>query len=397
MTMISNIQKGNKILLLSVVKILHSSGAVITLYANLILKSSGTKSTLILGGYVSGLSILFAVMTIIGGRLADKYPIKRLLPVTQIASALIILLYFALDEKMLMIIFFALIYGIYNLSTPIITLGALHQWKGVSTNGVFSILLIALNIGVAFWSLAISWLNNIEYLLWIIFAINLLTAVVGLFLEKNSLQSHETIEEDSSNTSMEAVKWLVKDGKILIAFMVLMIAFSINLSQLNVTVPIFADQIFGKLGDNYYSYIVFENAVILIVCTWMLHKISYKLSISHKLMCSAALYVVSFGVLMAFQSLVGILVAIFLFSCGEIMSNTTGNSFVLEKTPKKYIATYNSVYNVVSGSGTVIGPLLSTFLILKVGINGAWCMSILISLLSIIVLYFVFYRKERKK
>lgn len=386
----------NRISPIFFVKILHASGAVIALYANIIMKSSVTKSSFLVGSYAALLSLLYAVTMIIGGRLADKFSLKKLLVCIELISACCIVMYILVDKKIYLPWCFAVVSGLYNLSSPIITLTAIRKRKYNDSNGTFSILLIALNIGVAIWSYVISNLASICDMLWIILAINLVIAfLAGFVLDEVENEGHGIVESDEKNKSSDVIKWMFTKGRKVLVFMILMITFSINLSHLNVSIPLFMDGLFGDKGDTYFSYIVIENAMVLICCTWGIHKLEVHLKKVSRLILAALFYMLGLGMLLFFTTLPMISVAIFLFSCGEIMSNTTGNTLVLEQTPKKYIATYNSIYNVLSGSGTVIGPLVSTLLIEYKGINAVWMVSVIISICTIMILRFWLYKIER--
>lgn len=389
----------NKMIPISLIKIMHSSGAIIALYANIIIKSSELKSNFWVGSYAAVLSVLYAIMMIIGGRLADKYSGKKVLLFVECISVCCILLYMAFDKTRYLPLCFAIVSSLYNLSTPVLTLSMLKQQSNVNSasdsNSIFSILLITSNIGIAIWSFVISKLPNIKGMLWILLAVNIVIALTSFGLpdvDKTSEKEEEKNEKES-NSIWNAVKWMVINGRFLLAFTLLMITFSINLSHLNVSISIFVDDTFREKGNKYFSYIIIENAMILIFFTWIIHRLTRRFKEVFRLVIASIMYMITFGIFIFSRSLTTVCVAIFFFSCGEIISNTTGNTFVLERTPKEYTATFNSLYNVLSGSGTVIGPLISTILLEKNGINAVWLFSIILSVCTIMIFITCFKEK----
>lgn len=382
-----------------VLRFLTCVGDIVPLFTYRILRYTKYYSVKNIGVYETVLCFLYAVLFIVGGRLADAINRKKMLIGSEIFSIIFLLLYFICKTDITLLAAFISVYTIYSLTTPsITTLTLKYSQKDSST--VMSLLTIGMSLSIGFWSIIFSQCKSIKTFLFLILLNNLLVILVSfLGIPAQNREEQNISEEDAScSSSPNGTKDLfvsISKRKYIIVFTMLMIVFMFNLSQLNISIPIMLEDIFPKNGTTFFSIIVCINSLVIITGTYPINIYFKKYSHLSNIILASILYAVGFSILLFTNNIIVIAVSTIIWTAGEIMANIYGNAFIISSAPPEYVGTYISLYSVFSGIGTLLGPLISGFVLEKSTYSVVWLIVVGISLFDMLCLGVL--KKQRQK
>lgn len=352
------IREQKQMILFFILRFFQGLGAVIPIYASLILKSTDYYSVQNIGYYETALYLGYGVMSVIGGRLTDWLDEKKLLLFSNLICVTAILLYNISGNPNVSLIAFLVLYGCYSLSCPAITTLSLEAAPEGKVNGVFSMLFVGLSLSTCVWSIVISAVDNMNHFLWIVLAADLVAFLLVLFGVKEN-RTQKAVEEEIGEEDRSGFLKSLWKRKYIMVFSLFMTIFMFDLAQLNVTFPVMMDRMFGENGTGRFAAVVTLNSLVIIAASWPLNHLTKKLKLMDSIILGAVFYIIGYGMLFFVKSYWLILLSTVIWTFGEILANTYGNSFITQNVPKKFTGTYVAVYSVSIGVGSLAGPLFS--------------------------------------
>jgi MFS family permease len=399
MEMVNNIRKkinsqfclSKELYILLFVRVINAIGAVIVPYASLFLKTNKGYSTEYLGFYITILSVLYAPMVLIGGRISDIFSRKKVFIISQIASIVVITAYLIVGDSNILPALLIFVLSIYYFSTPSITFLAIDFTDVDNRKVTFSALFVALSAGIGIWSLVVPYIFEIKetFVFALILTTNIVCVVIMHFGFGNGisakLEDNQLINIDESNET-GILKSLIS-SKVLIVFSLIMIIYSFNVSQINLSIPIQLKENFDENGTRYFGQLLFINSIVVICATTFINKLTKKLKCTQNMIIAGLLYAIGFGMLYFSSVLLVCIFSTIVWSLGQVIVNSNSSTFIANNSPKEHIATYNSVFTTIGLSGNFVGPAISGMVIEKSGVHCIWIIVFGVSIVASIAMY----------
>lgn len=258
----------------------------------------------------------------------------------------------------------------------------------------FSLLYYGINVGVAIGPLVAGLLftNHIQWIFWgdaitTFFAL----AMIILFINETKLTKEEMIEESKyiDNKEKAITGWR---GLAIIAFLqrpilVFYTLFSILTSfvyaQVNFALPLSMKALFGEeLGVSNFSIMMSFNAVVVLVFTILVTKLTDKFKPIYNIAFANVLYAVGFAMMIFVGNMPMLLISVFVWTIGEIQGVTNSGVFVANHTPITHRSRFNAVIKIIRSIGYMTAPIISGWLLEYISLSQLWIIVALVALLA---------------
>jgi Arabinose efflux permease len=346
--------------------------------------------------------------SLIGGKLADHMGRKQIMILFMgLASLCFVPCAFLIDSPstILYIPYFLIMSSfLYSVSNP--AGGAMMNDLTTPENrqSAFSLLYMGINIGAAVGSLVAGLLfNNYMKLLFLGDTATTLIAIVLLlkYVEETK-PTEEDIEKrlneqtDEKAESVGLFAALFKRPELLI-FVLLDTIYSFVYAQTHFSLPLHATAVFGKiLGPKYFSTFNAINCLEVILCTTIFTTITKKIRAIYNVSFAGVFFAVGFGMLFFVKSYWMYVLSTIIWTVGEIVHATNTGVYIANHTPVTHRGRFNSIINIISGTGGAISPYIMGGFIAKHGVNNSWPV-VFIAAMTAAILMFVLGTHEKRK
>ena len=368
---------------LFVARIVNRMGDFVQLFLVLYLTGRLGFSESAAGRFVSLTGILMGFGVLLGGSLADRLGRKRILLFCQ---TIVIVAYGACGflPGTMAIPWIIFLSSIFRGATWPVTNAMVTDLTDSSTRQkAFSLLYLGTNIGVAIGPIIAGLLfeNYIQWIFWGDALTTLFAAVSVLFFvpdtkpDAEAISRHESqITEDNAGERAESGNTfaVLLKRPALLAYMGVTILVSFVYSQHGFSLPLQLNQLFAQEGPKFYGYVMTCNAVVVIICTPLLTKITGKNRPIYNLSLAALLYAVGFGTIWWISSLAIVMITTVIWTFGEIIMVTNANVFIANNTPITHRGRFNGIINWVNNIGWAISPVVSGIIIEASGVRIMW-------------------------
>ncbi len=202
--------------------------------------------------------------------------------------------------------------------------------------------------------------------------------------EKNNLNEKNT-ELQKSQKSDSVLNFIFKD-KIFLIFIFSTIFFSFAYSQAGFTLPIFLTNIFGTKGAKFYGILQSSNALTVIFFTPLISLLTKNKSPFLMVAVAGIFYAFGFGFYSIFKIMPLFIFTTIIWSIGEIIQVTHQNVFIANRSPINIRGQVNSAFQILSGTGFILGPVFSGFIQKYNKISTIWYLVFLLSLTGSLML-----------
>lgn len=271
--------------------------------------------------------------------------------------------------------------------------------------GAFSLLYLGTNIGFAVGPLIAGFLYKSHLpFLFIGDAITTIVSVIVIFLNVPETKPEYDMDEEIMSDDYEraeegsALSALVKRPQIL-AFGIISMLLSFTYSQVHFSLPLYSNFIFGiDNGAKIFGMLMSTNGIIVVLMTIFIIGNTKKFDASFNVALSAVFWGVGLGMLYFVSTLKMMLLSTVLWTIGEILNVTNVGVYIANNSPKSHRARFNSLYNIISGTGQAFGPMIIGRYLLNNPIKNVWALTFFIALGCSAIMYcFNIFEKRRMK
>jgi len=375
----------NSIMTLFICKFLVAFSNFVVTYLTFYLVNYKAISTNIAGMIVTIVSLSYVPATLVGGKIRlQKNKIKLVL--CFFSSGILYVLVPFINILIAQLVMIVLGKFFLTITEPMIMSIINSQTKEIKEKkNMFSTMYLITNIGFAIGPMiaGIIYSKNIYLIFWIDGLLKILIAVILLFFY---VENHSFTKKEYEHNYYTVVK---KKGVIIFTFLIMTINWIYF--QIDFSFPILFNDFFAIEGVKVYSMIMTTNAIVIIVGTKLINRVtigfkSYFLVIVSGLFFSTALI----GYTFSKQSIICIILMIF-WSIGEILFYTNYticiNEIVGEESFSEAFALINSVSRVIS----ILNPLVIGLILEWISIQN-----LLIYIAVLLIIVSVLYIPLRK-
>jgi MFS family permease len=254
----------------------------------------------------------------------------------------------------------------------------------------FSLLYLGINLGFSIGPMIAGFLyRNYTRL---IFLGNTISIVLSLILLsifiKDTLPSKEEIEESRKVEDTESAE----DTNVFVALLrrpslsLFLVGKTINsfvYSTMGFVIPLQLKEVFGSdLGPKYFGFMMSTNGIVIIFLTTLIIKLTIKIKPVMNVAIASLFYAVGFGMLGFVHSFPLFILAVVLYTIGEILEATNAGVYIANHSPINHRGRFNAVIPLITGFGFSIGPFVFGRFISAYGIRNLWIMCFVLATIS---------------
>lgn len=366
-----------EIYILFFARMINSMGAFVHPLMVLILTDKIGFSLDEAGLFTTLLLLVQVPITLLGGKLADKFGRLKLAVIFQFCGAAAYLVCGLMQPSHEMVIMIAISSCFYSLTYPALDAMTVDLTQAGQRKEAFALLYMGFNLGFAIGPM-LGGLMYQDHLQWL-FIGDALTTIVATVLV--CLFVKETLPEKNAQPcearpelerEIKGSIWKVLWGrKILIVFSVVMLLFQFAYSQWAFGLPVQMNEQFAN-GAKAYGWLASFNGALVIVFTPLIALLIRPWRVMVGTAVGGLLYAVAFGMLIFIRALPLYYVSMIILTTGEMIMTIDAQAFIADYSPSSHRGRLNSVVNSISGVGRIISPLVVGYIIANCNLAAGW-------------------------
>lgn len=366
-----------EIYILFFARMINSMGAFVHPLMVLILTDKIGFSLDEAGLFTTLLLLVQVPITLLGGKLADKFGRLKLAVIFQFCGAAAYLVCGLMQPSHEMVIMIAISSCFYSLTYPALDAMTVDLTQAGQRKEAFALLYMGFNLGFAIGPM-LGGLMYQDHLQWL-FIGDALTTIVATVLV--CLFVKETLPEKNAQPcearpelerEIKGSIWKVLWGrKILIVFSVVMLLFQFAYSQWAFGLPVQMNEQFAN-GAKAYGWLASFNGALVIVFTPLIALLIRPWRVMVGTAVGGLLYAVAFGMLIFIRALPLYYVSMIILTTGEMIMTIDAQAFIADYSPSSHRGRLNSVVNSISGVGRIISPLVVGYIIASCNLAAGW-------------------------
>jgi predicted MFS family arabinose efflux permease len=270
----------------------------------------------------------------------------------------------------------------------------------------FSMLYMGMNAGTAIGSVVAGFLfNNYMKLL---FLGDAATTFLSIFLLIKYVEETKPSKDEIERMREERIDEKAEKGGLLAAllkrptlliFSVLDIIYSFVYAQTHFSLPLQANAVFGEtLGARFFGTFNMINCLEVIFLTTVIAMVTRKLRTIYNVSIAGIFFAVGFGMLFFVKSFWMFALSTVIWTVGEIINATNVGVYIANHTPISHRGRFNSILNIITGTGGAISPYIMGGFIEANGVNNVWPFIFILSVTASILMFLLgTYEKYSKK
>lgn len=369
-------------------RIITAMGMFIFSFTSLILTSILGFSEVTSGYVLMVSSICGIVGAFVFGRLADILGRKKVL-ITALSIGTVNLFIGGLICRTPYVIGVILIANlIFSGVLPIIAAMVTDWSEEENRTQCFSLLWLCINLGFSvgqvfagmlfynyypwiFWGQGLGWLLTV--------------VIIGRFIEDDFVPVVE--KRTSSKLDKASFIPLVLKDKVLLGFILALILLIFCHTQLSFMIPLQYKTVLGLQECSLLvSHMWLINGICCVLFTPLLSLLISKLGSIKSIFIAAAIFVLSFLIYSLQGTATICLIVTPLWTCGEIICNTTGGVFIASRSPEAFRARYQSLNSFAVSFGQCTAPIIMSYFLIQNTYLSGWRLSAAVSLAATFII-----------
>lgn len=369
-------------------RMVNSMGNFVMPFLTILLTDYLRLTKLDAGKFVMMAALSFGMGSIVGGKFCDRMGRKMIIIITHGLAALL-LIPCAFMGRSLHIPWFFIVSAFFRGADEPAYLAMIGDLTNHNNRkAVFSFLYLGSNIGFALGPMIAGFLYR-SHLPWI-FIGDAMTSLISIFLVgiyvKETIPKHHHSVDNFEN--MRHYEKPVKGGlfaalikrPVLILFLTIMIVYSFVYAQHVFSLPIQVDEFFPENGPKFFGILMTVNALTIVFFTPIVTGFTMKLKPITMIFLGGIQFAIGFGMLYFINTLHLIIISTILWSVGEVFVTTNSGVYFTDNTPISHRGRFNAVFQIITGSGFALAPILTGAFIDARGIKMVWILCIVLAL-----------------
>jgi MFS family permease len=363
-------------------RIISAIGMFVYPFLTLFLSSRLGFSEVDIGKFLLMVSLSYIPAAMIGGKLADRFSRKNTYLVAMLCSDIALLASGFLTESIVVIYFLLVASFFMNMSHPILAAMMMDLTAPVNRQESFSLVYLGINIGGAIGPMAAGFMfeNHTPWIFWGEAILNLIAlSLIFAFIKdtKPGEEDFQRIASDAARKSEAAsndpMLRILLRSPILICFAICASALAFSYSQVSFMLPLQMEDLFGiSAGARYFGILCSLNCIVVVLATPFLVLFTKRNSPLFNMSISGLLYMIGFGFYGVANHLAIFYILTVVWTLGEIVSATNIGVYIANHSPVTHRARFQSIFDIVQGTGRAIGPLTMGNFLMNHTIPEAW-------------------------
>ncbi|MBQ6807719.1 MAG: MFS transporter [Firmicutes bacterium] len=316
---------------------------------------------------------------LIGGKLADRFPRKRVYGAAMFCSASFFALsgFFCQSANVVWLILAG--YFFSNMSHPVLSAMIMDVTTEKNRQESFSLVYLGFNMGYAIGPLVAGLLFE-EHTPWIFWGQAILVSTaVSLILLRMPLRPTAPEKEREEAVTAEAPRqeslWkLLRHDPVMLIFAACLTCYAFSYAQISYLMPLDLELHQGiSAAAKSISMVWSLNGVVVFLATPLVVLLTKRNSSILNCALGGLIYLLGFGGTAFTAGRTWLLLSLVLvWTVGEILCNTNSGVFIANHAPASHRARYQSIYDIIQNLGKAAGPFLMGFYLLGHSYQQGW-------------------------
>ncbi len=374
------------------VSILFSMGSAIIPFLILLLDSEFHFSTSRSGLLFCIIMLLLIPASLTGGRIANEYNKKIAIIIIRLLYAVCLFLYIQTHIIIVRLILLIMALIFIGVSNPALNSIVIDMVPEEQSRKAYSLIYMGQNIGDIIAPLITGVLFNKTRFLFTFYGLSAISAcvIIILFIPYNidGIRQYKYNNKNNQSSIKSAEKTFFLKNSNICFILLSFIGFEFCYAQQSFSLPIGMQNIFVNMGVKYYGYIVSYNSVLILILTPVITTFTKRISPINSIIISGVFCGFGFGMLYYAGLMSSIIFLVTFWTIGEVLYSI--NSFIaLSKILNRGKAGTASALILASRSiGICFCSMFSSLIIQFENISIVWEITFIISILSVVLLYF---------
>lgn len=333
----------------------------------------------------AGLWVLLSALvglpgSLLAGHLIDRMNRKGIMVVTRVGFAVIIFTCGFMPPSMIIIYLIVLANFISSFANPASSAMMSDLTEPSNRKQSFSLLYLAMNVGLAFSFLMAGYLFNNHWRL--LFIGDGLTTILGMIPFILYVKETKPTDEEVAviNASYREGEKTV-EGSVLIAllkrpflfwFVIINAFVGFVYHQHGFLMPLHLTKLFGQGGAEYFGHIMTVNTVIVILLTPFIMSVTKNMPPIVNVMVASVTYVFGFGMMAFTQNLVWFYMAAVIWTIGEIIATVNTGVYIANHSPVNHRGRFSSVIGLIKFAGRSGAPAIMGLYMMGHNMSQGW-------------------------
>ncbi len=353
------------------------------------------------GSLVMGVTGLYLLGNLLGGKLADSFGHKKLMVSGELAGSLVLLICgFFPDSHLLTPMLLCVSYFFFGLALPASNALVADLSTPKNRDAVMSLSYLAYNLGSGIGPILAGYLFW-SYTAWIFWG-NGIASLVGILVvmcwvrEPNLANSEANQPHTAMEQATEGSVWQVlRQRPRLIIFTLLCALLWFALNQMTMTTPLYLSHIFDKQGAVLFGQLMTFASVLVVVITPLLMRLTSRSCVIKSMALSGLLFAFGYWIILM-NSGVGIqFVAWFFLSAAEVLLLTKEGVYIANNSPSSHRGRISGVLTSIRNIVVMPTYMLMGGYIQQFGYQSAWVLVIGISMIAAASLWIFAVQQSR--
>lgn len=297
-------------------------------------------STTIAGALAMGITGLFLVGNLIGGKLSDSFGHKKTMVWGEILGSLVLLVsgFFAEWHMTLPVLLFVS-YLFYGIAFPASNALVADISSPANRNAVMSLSYLAYNLGSGIGPVMAGYLfwNHTAWVFWgngIAGLIGVLIILFGVSSHTNELLHNDYSELEKATTGSVWQVFLKRPHLLIFGILCTLLWFSLN--QMTMTTPLYLSHIYDKQGPVLYGQLMTFASILVVIITPIIIRLTMKVDDIASLAIGGFIFGIGYFVVLTGSSVSLQFLAWFFLAAGEVLLLTKEGVYLANNSPSSH-------------------------------------------------------------
>ncbi|MDO4731895.1 MAG: MFS transporter [Bacillota bacterium] len=364
--------------ILAIARVIVATGTFVFPFLTMFLSSRLSMNDQEVSGYLLLVALAQLPASMLGGKLADRFPRKKVYGLGLFLSIFFFALsgFFCHSRAVVFLILGG--YFFSNLCHPILSAMIIDVSRPETRQESYSLVYLGFNLGYSIGPLIAALLFE-KYISWIFWGqaimVSLAVLLILLFIPGKALQNSEAAPASPGEPVEKSSLWkLLRRDKLMLIFAACMICYAFSYAQTSYLLPLNLELVQGISQAAKSNSLVWScNGLVVCLAAPLVVMLTKKNSTLFN--CALGLLFCALG--FGGSALIGeknalLLFLVFLWTVGEILCNTNSGLFIAGQAPLSHRARYQSIYDVIQSLGKATGPIIMGLFLLKSSYQQGW-------------------------
>ena len=361
-----------------------------------------------IGKYLMIIAVISVPAVLLGGKLADKYNRKYVYVGAMFLSDVFFIACGFTCDNIIVVKLILAAYFFVNMAMPALSAMMMDVTKPENRQESFSLVYLGYNLGFALGPLIAGLLFE-NYTSWIFWGQGLLNfmamILVACIIKDTRMEMVEGLQDERPHTANEpknggSLIYQLFRNPIIIVIAIFASVYAFSYAQLSYVMPLHMEDVFGmSLGSKYYGIMWSLNGIVVFVATPLMVLVFKRFSPVLNLCFGGILYALGFGLYAYSDNLFIIYLLVIIWSSGEVLQASNTGVFIANHAPESHRGRFQSLYDIIQGTGRAIGPMLMGYYLVGRTTKDAWHLIFLLCMIAVVAFYliYIFWEKPDKK